>query len=87
MGPKYLNVDIALEKMWRFRERYTAQLRIECYNVFNQVSFQPFADGSSDPSQGGGIVTNGGTFGFATSGLANGGSSNRQFQFGLKLLF
>ena len=56
MGPKYLNVDIAVEKMWRFRERYTAQLRIECYNVFNQVSFQPFADGTSDPSQGGGIV-------------------------------
>ena len=56
------------EKMWQFKERYTAQLRIECYNVFNHVNFAPFADGTSDPSQGGGVVTNGGTFGFATSG-------------------
>ena len=87
VGPKYENVDIALEKTWRFRERYTAQLRIECYNVFNQVNFLPFADGTSDPSGGGGVITSSNAFGFATSGLIVGGSSNRQFQFGLKVLF
>jgi carboxypeptidase family protein/TonB-dependent receptor-like protein len=87
VGPKYQDVDIALEKMWHIKERYNIQLRIECYNVFNQVSFMPFSDGSSDPSAGGGVITGGG-FGYATSGLVgSGGSSNRQFQFGLKVLF
>ena len=88
VGPKYENVDLALQKMWQIKERYSVQLRIECYNVFNQVSFVPFSDGSSDPSTGGGVITGGGQFGFATSGLiGNGGSSNRQFQFGLRLTF
>jgi hypothetical protein len=88
VGPKYENVDIALEKMWHIKERYAVQLRIECYNVLNQVSFMPFSDGSSDPSAGGGVIAGGGQFGFATSGLVgDGGSSNRQFQFGLKIMF
>lgn len=88
VGPKYEDVDIALEKMWRVKERYTLQLRIECYNVFNQASFLPFSDGSSDPSGGGGIITSSNAFGFAQSGvIGDGGSSNRQFQFGLKLVF
>jgi len=88
VGPKYENVDVALEKMWHIKERYAVQLRIEVYNVLNQVSFMPFSDGSSDPSAGGGVIAGGGQFGFATSGLiGDGGSSNRQFQFGLKIMF
>ena len=47
VGPKYQDVDIALEKMWHVKERYTVQLRIQCYNVFNEVSFLPSSDGSS----------------------------------------
>jgi hypothetical protein len=74
--------------MWHFKERYSAQLRIECYNVFNHVNFLQFSDGSSDPSGGGGSVASGNAFGFATTGqLLAGISPNRQFQFGLKLLF
>jgi hypothetical protein len=87
-GPNFQNVDVALEKMWHVKERYTAQLRIEVYNVFNHVNSAQFSDGSSDPSGGGGIVTNGSTFGFTTVGQSLAGvSSNRQFQFGLKILF
>ena len=38
------------------KERYSAQLRIEVYNVFNHVNFAQFSDGASDPSAGGGSV-------------------------------
>jgi hypothetical protein len=86
-GPTYGNVDISVQKMWHFKERYTAQFRVECYNCLNQVSILNFSDGSSDPSAGGGTLAATG-FGFATSGLVgSGGSSNRQFQFGLKFAF
>ena len=88
VGPKYINLDVALEKLWKIKERYSIQFRAECYNCLNLTNIAPFSDGSSDPSAGGGVITGGGTFGFATSGLVgDGGSSNRQFQFGLKVLF
>ena len=87
-GPKYINLDVAVEKLWKFKERYSAQVRIECYNCMNNTNIAAFSDGASDPSGGGGVVTNGNTFGFATAGqIGSGGSSNRQFQFGLKLAF
>jgi hypothetical protein len=87
VGPRYINLDVALEKLWKIKERYSIQLRAECYNCLNLTNIVPFSDGSSDPSAGGGVVGGGGTFGFATSGVIVGGSSNRQFQFGLKLMF
>ena len=87
-GPHFQDVDLALEKTWHVKERYSAQLRIEVYNIFNHTNFAQFSDGSSDPSSGGGSVTAGGTFGFATTGQTLAGiSPNRQFQFGLKFMF
>ena len=87
-GPTFQNVDVSLEKMWHFKERYSAQLRIEVYNVFNHVNFAQFSDGASDPSAGGGSVTSSSTFGFATTGQQLSMiSPNRQFQFGLKFMF
>lgn len=88
VGPSYKDLDITIAKMWRFKENYSVQFRAECYNCLNQTNILPFADGSSDPSGGGGTLTSANAFGFATSGLiGSGGSSNRQFQFGLKLGF
>ena len=56
-----------------------------CYNVFNHVNFAQFSDGSADPTVGQGGAT---PFGFSTTGQQlSGVSSNRQFQFGLKLAF
>ncbi len=87
-GPTFQDVDVALEKMWHFKERYSAQLRIEVYNVFNHVNFNQFSDGSSDTSSGGGTVASSNAFGFATTGQQLSMiSPNRQFQFGLKLMF
>jgi hypothetical protein len=81
-------VDLALEKMWHFKERYSAQLWIEVYNVFNHVNSAQFSDGSSDPSGGGGTVASSNAFGFSTTGQQLSMiSPNRQFQFGLKLMF
>ena len=87
-GPTFQDVDVALEKMWHVKERYSMQLRIEVYNVFNHVNFAQFSDGFSDPSQGGGSVASANAFGFATTGQSLSMiSPNRQFQFGLKLMF
>ena len=81
-GPRYQNVDVALEKMWHWKERYSAQFRIEVFNVFNEVSLAQFSDGASDPSQGGGVVGVS-SFGYNTTAQ----NANRQFQFGLKIMF
>ena len=89
-GNNYQNVDMSLEKLWHFKERYSAELRIEAYNVFNHVNPQQFTNATgtqlnADPSAGGGVpgVTG---FGFHTT-AQGGGNSNRQFQFGLKFVF
>jgi carboxypeptidase family protein len=88
VGPSFRNLDITLSKMWKVKENYSVTFRAECFNCLNETNWLPFSDGASDPSGGGGVVQGGGTFGFATSGvIQEGGSSNRQFQFGLKVLF
>jgi hypothetical protein len=89
-GNNYQNVDMSLEKLWHFKERYSAQLRIEAYNVFNHINPQQFSNATgtqinADPSVGGGVPGVAG-FGFHTT-AQSGGNSNRQFQFGLKLMF
>jgi hypothetical protein len=95
-GPHFQNVDLALEKMWKFKERYSAQLRIEVFNLFNQVSFAQPSNGAGgsnggvavDPSAGGGSLSAASTFGFSTGGQQLASiSPNRQMQFGLKLTF
>ncbi len=92
-GPHFEDVDLAVEKMWHIRERYSAQLRVEMYNVFNHVNYAQVSNGAGgstgalvvDPSAGGGY---GSPFGFSTGGQQLAGiSANRQFQFGLKLMF
>ena len=83
-GPVYRNVDFSVAKIWTLKERYSAQFRVEFFNLFNRADFN--APGL-DPSKG----LNGG-FGYATSTpdtsnpvLGSGGP--RHIQFGLKLNF
>ena len=80
-GPNYRNVDFSVSKLWKFKERYSAQFRAEFFNLFNRADF---AAPGTDPSSAG--------FGYATntpdSGnpvLGSGGP--RHIQFGLKLAF
>ena len=81
-GPSYRNVDFSVAKLWKFRERYTAQFRAEFFNLFNQVNF---AAGGTDP-------TTPATFGHSqntpdSSNPVLGSGGPRHVQFGLKLTF
>lgn len=88
VGPSFKNLDITISKMWKIKENYSVTFRAECFNCLNQVNILNFSDGSSDPSGGGGALTASGGFGYNTTGIIQeGGSSNRQFQFGLKIAF
>ena len=83
-GPRYYNVDFSVAKLWKFKERYTAQFRAEFFNLFNRADF---AGPGADPSTG----VNGG-FGYSsstpdTSNPVLGSGGPRHIQFGLKLVF
>jgi hypothetical protein len=92
-GPVYRNVDFSVAKLWTLKERFSAQFRVEFFNLLNRTDFATPAGGGgggnagADPSKG----LNGG-FGYATSTpdtsnpvLGSGGP--RHIQFGLKLTF
>ena len=38
-GPNYYNVDFSVSKIWKFKERYSAQFRAEFFNLFNRADF------------------------------------------------
>ena len=83
-GQAYKNVDFSVSKLWKFRERYSAQFRAEFFNILNRTNF---AAPGTDPSKG----LSGG-FGYAknTPDSANpvlGSGGPRHIQFGLKLSF
>jgi len=81
LGPNYRNVDLSIAKLWRWKERFSAQFRAEFFNSFNRVDFN--APGL-DPSKG--------SFGFATAtpdtgNAVLGSGGPRHIQFGLKLTY
>jgi hypothetical protein len=83
--PGIENIDFAVAKNWRVRERYSVQFRAEMFNAFNHTNFSGFntalnfQNDSTQPNFG--QVTNGG-FGRFTSALPA-----REIQFGLKFGF
>jgi hypothetical protein len=85
-GPAYYNVDLSIAKDWKVKERYTAQFRIEFFNLFNRADFS--SPGQANPAKGGafgcGCLTPDAT-GFTNSVL--GAGSPRDIQLGLKLTF
>lgn len=89
-GPNFYNVDLSVAKTWKMRDRYTAQLRFEFFNLFNRADFA-LGPTSSNPSSG-----SAGSFGCSCSTLdTNSTNPNpvlgvggpRHVQFGLKLTF
>lgn len=84
-GPNYRNLDFSVDKLWKFKERYSAEFRVEFFNFTNHGDFGIAGTGlGTDPSKS--------TFGFssgtpdsANSVLGSGGP--RHIQFGLKLGF
>jgi hypothetical protein len=94
-GPAYANVDLSITKVFKFKERLTAQFRAEFFNLFNHPNLcnpygGPGGDNSfTDPSAGAG-----GSFGFrpVTPDVLNsnpvlGSGGPRAMQLGLKLIF
>ena len=82
-GPQYRNVDMSIAKDWHIGERYSAQFRVEFFNIFNHPNF---GSPGSSPTSGGN------SFGFskATPDASNavlGTGGPRHIQFGLKLAF
>ncbi len=78
-GPGYNNWDMVMSKDTTITERVKLQFRTEVFNVFNRTQFDQPGNLYQDP----------GTFGFSTETIsrADGTTSARQLQFGLKLLF
>jgi hypothetical protein len=89
-GPHYYNVDLSVAKIWKFKERYSAQFRAEFFNLFNRADYAP-TPGTANPHSG-----SGGQFGCSCttpdSSALNpnpvlGSGGPRHIQFGLKLMF
>lgn len=89
-GAPYYNVDMSVSKNWKIKERFSAQLRFEFFNVLNRVDFGPPV---TSPAKG---AT--GFFGTAIctpDNCSTGAGSNpvlgsggpRHIQFGLKLTY
>jgi len=81
--PGYRNVDLSLAKLWKMKERYSAQFRFEVFNLGNWTSL---AAGGTGPTAGPG------TFGISkstpdSSNAVLGSGGPRHIQFGLKLAF
>jgi len=80
-GPNYRNLDFSVDKLWKFKERYSAEFRLEFFNFTNHGdSGAP----GTDPSKS--------TFGFSSgtpdsSNSVLGSGGPRHIQFGLKLGF
>jgi hypothetical protein len=94
-GPAYANVDLSITKVFKFKERLTAQFRAEFFNLFNHPNLcnpygGPGGDNTfTDPSAGAG-----GSFGWrpVTPDVLNsnpvlGSGGPRAMQLGLKLIF
>jgi hypothetical protein len=71
LGPAFFNIDSAVSKNWRIRERFRLQFRWEAFNTTNTPNF-----GLPGSGLGGG--------GF---GIAEAGASDREMQFALKLYY
>jgi hypothetical protein len=78
-GPGYNNWDIVMSKETKITERVNLQFRTEVYNIFNRTQFD----------QPDNLLQDGSLFGFSSQTLtrADGTTSARQMQFGLKLMF
>jgi outer membrane receptor protein involved in Fe transport len=78
-GPSYVDFDMAWEKNTTIGERVKAQLRVECFNIFNHPEFLNPGNGIANP----------GTFGLITGTLTqpDGTTTARQMQVALKVSF
>jgi Carboxypeptidase regulatory-like domain/TonB-dependent Receptor Plug Domain len=83
--PRTENIDFAVVKNWRARDRFGIQLRTEMFNVFNHTNFNLFSNNLDYQ-----ILSSAVNFGQSRSpnfGKATSAARPREIQFGLKFTF
>lgn len=88
----FKNWDFSLDKMWKWRDRYSAQFRGELFNFLNHPNFaNPYGGQNgwahNDPSAIGSFGCGCATPDVAASNPVIGSGTNRAVQLGLKLSF
>ncbi len=89
----FKNVDFSIFKIFKFKERYSAQFRAEVFNLFNHPMIaNPYGastqtQGGWDPSIPGAFGGGAGTPDVQAGNPLIGSGSNRTMQLGLKLMF
>jgi len=91
-GQRYYNTDMSVSKIWNFKERYSAQFRVEFFNLFNRADFAAAGNGGGTQAAGTNPTSGNANFGVATvtpdaSNPVSGSGGPRHIQFGLKLTF
>jgi len=94
-GFPFYNWDLSVTKMWKFKERLTAQFRAEFFNVLNHPNISnPFGGAGGDNTYTDPSGTAGQSFGFrpetpdvTSSNPVLGSGGPRAIQLGLKLIF
>jgi hypothetical protein len=94
-GFPFYNWDLSVTKMWRFKERLSAQFRAEFFNVLNHPNISnPFGGAGGDNTYTDPSGTGGASFGFrpetpdvTSSNPVLGSGGPRAIQLGLKLIF
>ena len=94
-GFPFYNWDLSVTKMWKFKERLTAQFRAEFFNVLNHPNISnPFGGAGGDNTYTDPSGTGGASFGFrpetpdvTSSNPVLGSGGPRAIQLGLKLIF
>ena len=87
----YKDWDFSITKEMKFKERLTAQFRVEIFNVLNHVTFgNPYGAGggtNNDPSAGAGFACGCLTADTVASNPVVGNGGPRDIQLGLKLMW
>ncbi len=82
-GPGTVNVDVALSRIFKFKERYGLQIRAEAFNVLNHTNFVGALSPAGQPS----FTTMNTTLSSSTYGQVQAAFDPRILQFALKLSF
>jgi hypothetical protein len=77
--------DLSLAKNWKIKERFTAQFRVECFNVINAVNYA--ANGGTNPATPSTFGVSPGTPDVVNSAPVFGTGGPRKIQLGAKLIF
>jgi outer membrane receptor protein involved in Fe transport len=77
--------DVSLAKNWKIKERFTAQFRVECFNVINAVNYA--ANGGTNPATPSTFGVSPGTPDVVNSAPVFGTGGPRKIQLGAKLIF